>query len=151
LKLPTAGSYYKVFWDQFDTKNCQHCNAVSGSNWRKANKGPQTPAERALSMNVKRGKCMGSCWPRDKKLRCLAALASIKFAAPDYGERQETRGKFNKHWSLKCITGMPCFLCGEEAHHRHHMIQLQHGGVNCQRNHVPLCRTCHTEVHKLAL
>ena len=40
-----------------------------------------------------------------------------------------------------------CFACREKGHHRHHIIQLQHGGPNVPSNIVTLCRECHADVH----
>ena len=40
-----------------------------------------------------------------------------------------------------------CFVCGAEASHRHHIIQLQHGGSNNPRNMVWLCAFHHADVH----
>lgn len=40
-----------------------------------------------------------------------------------------------------------CAVCRGEAHHRHHIIQLQHRGQNTPRNIISLCRACHRLVH----
>lgn len=40
-----------------------------------------------------------------------------------------------------------CFVCLGPAHCRHHIIQLQHGGMNHKKNVVSLCNDCHAEVH----
>ena len=40
-----------------------------------------------------------------------------------------------------------CWCCGSKAECRHHIIQLQHGGLNSRKNLVSLCFTCHAEIH----
>lgn len=40
-----------------------------------------------------------------------------------------------------------CFCCGYRATARHHIIQLQNGGINSRMNLVSLCDSCHTEIH----
>jgi hypothetical protein len=40
-----------------------------------------------------------------------------------------------------------CFVCLGHAHCRHHIIQLQHGGLNQKKNIVSLCSGCHAEIH----
>ncbi len=147
-KLGSAVEYTSLFWNQFDVGQCGNCQEVKIM--AKTLKGKMTDGQRVLAKNVEIGKCSGRCWARAKKLQWLTALGSVKFAVLGRDERLNRREKFNKHWSLKGMSdGMPCFLCGSEAHHRHHLIQLQHGGINTQKNHVPLCRSCHTDVHKM--
>jgi len=41
----------------------------------------------------------------------------------------------------------PCFTCSGTVKHRHHIVQLQHGGINVPRNIVGLCERCHAEIH----
>ena len=40
-----------------------------------------------------------------------------------------------------------CFVCGNMAEVRHHIIQLQSGGQNSKRNIVSLCKRCHKAIH----
>jgi hypothetical protein len=40
-----------------------------------------------------------------------------------------------------------CFVCLYQAHCRHHIIQLQNGGLNQKKNIVSLCSNCHAEIH----
>lgn len=40
-----------------------------------------------------------------------------------------------------------CWACERMAQVRHHVIQIQNGGLNINRNIVPLCCDCHAEVH----
>ena len=40
-----------------------------------------------------------------------------------------------------------CFVCLCQAHCRHHIIQLQNGGLNQKKNIVSLCNSCHAEIH----
>jgi hypothetical protein len=43
--------------------------------------------------------------------------------------------------------GERCFVCNGPRHLRHHIIQIQNGGVNLRENVVWLCNACHEEVH----
>ncbi len=41
-----------------------------------------------------------------------------------------------------------CFSCQlKKAVHRHHVVQIQWGGRNIERNVVHLCRNCHRSLH----
>jgi 5-methylcytosine-specific restriction endonuclease McrA len=40
-----------------------------------------------------------------------------------------------------------CFVCGGMANDRHHIIQLQNGGINSKKNIVSLCSKCHEKIH----
>lgn len=45
------------------------------------------------------------------------------------------------------LRGKRCQACGEWAQCRHHIFELQHGGVNHKRNIVYLCHRCHARIH----
>ena len=47
----------------------------------------------------------------------------------------------------RCPPGASCFACGRPPQHRHHIIQIQHGGLNDPTNIVWLCRGCHERIH----
>lgn len=48
---------------------------------------------------------------------------------------------------IKRPRGM-CWACqSRKAEHRHHIVQVQHGGRNVLKNIVCLCRGCHAVVH----
>lgn len=40
-----------------------------------------------------------------------------------------------------------CFACGAPATDRHHIVQLQNGGINSKKNLVSLCANCHGQIH----
>jgi 5-methylcytosine-specific restriction endonuclease McrA len=40
-----------------------------------------------------------------------------------------------------------CWACGSVAEHRHHIISLHRGGENRRKNVIPLCRSCHQQIH----
>ncbi len=52
-----------------------------------------------------------------------------------------------KHDRFKMSLVTPCFGCGLRATERHHIIQLQNGGLNCRKNVVVLCHECHKDIH----
>lgn len=43
---------------------------------------------------------------------------------------------------------MICEICGNKAHHRHHIISRAFGGKNTKENLTNLCASCHVEVHQ---
>jgi hypothetical protein len=50
--------------------------------------------------------------------------------------------------SFKRRVGGQCWAChGGAAEHRHHIVQVQHGGLNRAANCVCLCKGCHAVVH----
>lgn len=74
-------------------------------------------------------------------IRRFAEIAIVRPADWDYaGERSAApRG----------ISVPQCYGCRVQAgpYHRHHIIQIQHGGSNYIRNIVGLCEACHADVH----
>lgn len=40
-----------------------------------------------------------------------------------------------------------CFVCSGKAQCRHHLIQLQNGGINSKKNLISICNDCHAKVH----
>jgi hypothetical protein len=40
-----------------------------------------------------------------------------------------------------------CFACIKPSNCRHHIIQIQHGGLNSHKNLICLCNQCHAEIH----
>ena len=83
------------------------------------------------------------------KLGALKRMASVVVPYKNQSSRNERRRKFDmvKATRHKMHTHARCFACGEPATCRHHIIQLQNGGINSKRNMVSLCDPCHGEVH----
>ncbi len=40
-----------------------------------------------------------------------------------------------------------CYVCESRAQVRHHVVPVSHGGRNKLNNLVPLCHSCHQELH----
>lgn len=84
----------------------------------------------------------------------IAALRKLSRLVIPY-KRQMTvtvrRDRFNKAKSVlhKLWIGRNrnCFCCGNSTEARHHIIQLQNGGLNSRKNLVSLCDLCHAEIH----
>lgn len=110
-KLRHLSEYLTVFWNQFDIEACAECSAARHKSGK--------------------GVCLGQCRDREFKTRLLVAMAEIVFFAPGYDKRLERREKFNVDYAKSRVLKCECFLCGGEGHHRHHIIQLQHGGKIC--------------------
>ena len=52
---------------------------------------------------------------------------------------------------LAWVRTLPCSLCGQEAHDAHHIKMMGVGGMGQSAPDLtvmPLCRTCHQDVHK---
>jgi len=103
--------------------------------------------------------CNVEQFDRSYKMNVLKAMAGVVLKRPTYSVRKRRREGFNerrdnpnKLTTLKerqmFTLNEHCFVCSKEPHHRHHIIQLQHGGRNVPTNIVHLCRSCHREVHK---
>jgi hypothetical protein len=84
-----------------------------------------------------------------KKIALLADYAAIVIYLRDGKELKTARRSFDsvKNSRFK-LEGSVCWVCGCPAEVRHHIIQLQHGGmVTVARNIKFLCNDCHKEVH----
>ena len=77
------------------------------------------------------------------KLVLLRAYAEVAILRPGSWDFNAVRAHFN---TLR-FSQEPCFVCHFEHTHRHHIIQIQHGGTSYARNMVPLCEACHQTVH----
>ncbi len=142
-----------LFWYQFDdVKSCEHCQRAASTVVRDIRGDREhRPKHIYLAHALRGGKCLGPCTSDDKKLELLAHMAAAVFSKPLFQQRRGKRSGFNKHKSLGMIKHSPeCFVCLEASVHRHHIIQIQHGGVNTWRNQVPLCEPCHRKVHSMA-
>jgi 5-methylcytosine-specific restriction endonuclease McrA len=81
---------------------------------------------------------------RRRRLAFLLRWAGLHVAHKK--EYQKRRRATRRSW--KKFMGMSCWVCHvAKATCRHHVIQVQHGGGNDDRNIVPLCEGCHAEVH----
>lgn len=94
-------------------------------------------------------KCNGDGMPQKDKMSELKRMAAIVIP---YRKQQPTsarRDQFNeiKHSMHKMKVFWKCFVCGTAAKSRHHIIQLQNGGINSRKNVVSLCDPCHAEIH----
>ena len=90
-------------------------------------------------------KCCGKGHDPDQKLQRLIRLSHYRIGK----RRKNERGKFEKiKWKRHSLRSHPfCFICRCPAEVRHHIIQIQNGGINAKRNIVSLCRACHIKIH----
>jgi len=49
--------------------------------------------------------------------------------------------------SLSLAKNSFCSVCGATATERHHIIPLKNGGINTEKNIIPICKSCHSLVH----
>jgi len=83
------------------------------------------------------------------RLNKLKEYADVKI--PWKTNKIKNRIKFNAtkeslHGSHKHLN-RKCFVCLGQAHCRHHIIQMQNGGLNSKKNLVSLCHECHSAIH----
>jgi 5-methylcytosine-specific restriction endonuclease McrA len=94
------------------------------------------------------GTVIAAFWARAKagapRLALLIEVSEVEvWSRGTYRNRRRTHGG-----TLRCDVSGQCWACRKrKAAHRHHIIQLQHGGPNKRRNLVGLCIWCHVEVH----
>lgn len=96
-----------------------------------------------------RAKAIYPHFTREFKLAELKKIAALRIKYYKQDSPEKRRSKFNETKRTLCRQpiGSPCFVCGCPGFNRHHLIQLQHGGINSRRNLVILCDPCHAEVH----
>lgn len=80
---------------------------------------------------------------REGRLELLRYCATRKIQ-PTQRYRKLRRRKATK---LINATRYACFVCAKRAEVGHHVIQLQHGGTNDVFNIVPICESCHADIH----
>ncbi len=84
----------------------------------------------------------GSKYKKDLKLKVLKEFAEKKVLYKNQQNLKKRRKAF-----ISKFGGKYCFLCGTKPQCRHHIIQLQNGGINARKNIVQLCHPCHAEIH----
>lgn len=110
----------------------------------KSVKGPNKIKREALKGNFN-----GGLKSKEERLHVLIDYAKIVIGWKTDPSKKRTQ--FNQikktlhRVELKINT--KCFVCLEPAHCRHHIIQLQNGGLNQKKNVVSLCNGCHAEIH----
>ena len=83
--------------------------------------------------------------PAIDKLTALRHAGGIEFKS--YSPLLWRRAMFDLFFAPRMTRYDTCFVCGERAQVRHHIIWLKHGGHNWRSNIVFICRKCHAEVH----
>lgn len=91
------------------------------------------------------------CISRETRLYMLKEMAkkAYKVSSVALDERAKTmRGYWderkNKYFRLR---DQRCGACYDPATVRHHIVPLANGGGNHGMNLIPLCDTCHAEIH----
>jgi len=85
----------------------------------------------------------------ESKLKSLIEMAALVIAYKKQQPLDARRDQFDEAKSgLHPFRRFGvCFVCGLWATCRHHIVQLQHGGINSKKNVVSLCDKCHAEIH----
>ena len=85
----------------------------------------------------------------DFKLEHLLRMSRVIIQYDHQSHITKRRFTFNKVKAKLCRqkTGSPCFVCSQPGFARHHLIQLQNGGINSRRNLVIVCDSCHSKIH----
>src|SRR5271157_5851131 len=81
---------------------------------------------------------------RERKIEMLREMATRLF-----GNCRDQKLWFRRQFNSKKkkFNWGQCRVCGVKAQLVHHVIQVQNGGHNHRRNLVPLCHSCHAEIH----
>ncbi len=95
----------------------------------------------------------GSAFDRKLKLQAVQEIAD--FLIVGFKKQQSLsvrRTNFirvrNERLNLSTRRNKSCFICcRNKATCRHHLIQLQNGGINSKKNIIALCDGCHAAVH----
>jgi hypothetical protein len=101
-------------------------------------------ADRALSIF----KLQALRTPKSQRMALLKDLANRKIERRCMSQYwiKTMRAEFEQVKHKIKLKGQ-CWVCDAPAELRHHIIQLQHGGRNIERNIVLLCCSCHAEIH----
>jgi HNH endonuclease len=87
----------------------------------------------------------------DERLQKLKEYADIIIPYNNCNSLLKKRDEFNKRKDTIHSPYHPnnslCFVCRGKAECRHHIIQLQNGGINSRKNLVSLCNGCHSKIH----
>lgn len=83
------------------------------------------------------------------KLQALIDVSNVKIYYKNKQSPKVYRAKFEevKRKRHNKLSHKFCFVCLGMADVRHHIIQLQNGGLNSKRNIVSLCYKCHSDIH----
>ena len=84
---------------------------------------------------------------RDVRIELLREMAKITYYNAKPSTLNRKRKKFNKVKAKIVRVDGFCEVCGNNAEIRHHIIQLNHGGMNKRFNIALLCNGCHAEIH----
>lgn len=82
-----------------------------------------------------------------KKLAAILKLSEIVVENDMPAEVRRANFMKIKHKAHPFTTYPKCFICGDHATARHHIILLKNGGSNDRKNIVSLCAPCHAKIH----
>jgi len=96
-------------------------------------------------------KSNGHGFGKETKLAALVRMAGLKIHYRNHESLSVKRQKFDESKSvlhkMNTRRNEVCFACGLPATARHHVIQLQNGGINSRKNVISLCDGCHAHIH----
>ncbi len=82
------------------------------------------------------------------KISILKKYSDIKLFRRNKQSLKRKREKFDEIKDEKFKSkNKICFICGHKPNVRHHIIQIQYGGINTKQNIIYLCYGCHAEIH----
>lgn len=84
---------------------------------------------------------------QDDRMGALRRFAEIAIVRPADWDFDAIRWEADAH--ARIVEWERCYSCRRQKrdYHRHHIIQVQHGGSNYVRNIVVICDECHAKVH----
>jgi len=140
-------------------KNIFHCDNGSQAQclhkklliqfWKHFLKNKSIKGSNKIKRETLKGNINGGLKTQEERLSVLIEYSNMVIFKPKSLFKKRT--EFNQikktlhRAELKINT--KCFVCLEQANCRHHIIQLQHGGLNQKKNIVSLCSSCHSLIH----
>ena len=130
-----------------------------GKKWKKkSRKSEETKRrERALRpIHKKQAKLLRPFWRKVEKgnlfgrediLRELRRLSFVTLPETPLSPPEFRRKEFGLMPEFQGFEKGKCLACRGEATERHHIIAIKHGGLNTVRNVVPICHSCHCDIH----
>jgi len=93
----------------------------------------------------------GEGFTKDEKIAALIDYSKIVIVYRNQTSIAHRREKFDGIKSvmhkMHIRRNSVCFACGGAPDCRHHIVQLQNGGINSKKNIVSLCNSCHSKIH----
>ena len=81
----------------------------------------------------------------ETKIKILQKLATqeVPTKLPHHSSYSYKKQREKKHPTKKA-----CWVCGNRGDYHHHIFPLRNGGYDNGVNRIPICHSCHKEIHE---